>query len=194
MLKIEPGQAHEIMARIAIARGDYARATQEADLAVKAESDPTNALLTRGLIEKQRGDLQSSLKYLDQALDRVQQKRNKRVANLHLYRGDVLARLGRNTDAEHEFRTEIGFFPQQPDAYSQLILLLATEGRVNEATSLVFDLVKASPTPPSYVAISETLKAIGDERGSMYWAYQGLQKFPTDPELRRLLRGARRVS
>src|SRR5207253_8379887 len=100
--------AHEIMARIAAARGDYARASQEADLAVKAESDPTNALLTRGLIEKQRGDLNASLKYLDDALARVQQKRNKRVANLHLYRGDVLARLGRNADAEGEFRTEIG--------------------------------------------------------------------------------------
>lgn len=194
MLKIEPGQAHEIMARIAAQRGDFARAKQEAELAIRNESDPTNAYMTLGLITKQQGDLPGALKILDQALERVQQRRNRRVANLHLYRGDILARLGRNEDAEREFRQEIGFFPQQPDAYSSLILLLSSEGRVNEATALVFDLVKASPNPPSYVAISETLKAIGDDRGSLYWAYQGLQKFPADPDLRRLLKTVRRVS
>jgi choline-sulfatase len=192
MLRVEPGQAHEIMARIAAQRGDFARARQEAQLAIKNESDPTNAYMTLGLIEKQQGDLAAAMKDLDQALDRVQQRRNKRIANLHLYRGDVLARLGRGVEAEREFRQEIAFYPQQPDAYSSLILLLSTQGRVDEATGLVFDLVKAAPNPPSYVAISETLKAIGDDRGSLYWAYQGLQKFPGDRDLLRLFKGASR--
>jgi arylsulfatase A-like enzyme/tetratricopeptide (TPR) repeat protein len=194
MLKTEPGQAHEIMARIAVQRGDVARAKDEALLAVKQSSDPTPAYLTLGLVEKQRGDLNAALKVLDQAAEKVSQRHNRRVPNLHLYRGDVLARLGRNEDAEREFRQEIAAFPQQPDAYSSLMLLLSAQGRVNEATQLVFDLVKASPKPPSYIAISETLKAIGDQRGALYWAYQGLQKFPTDPDLRRLLKSSRRVS
>jgi tetratricopeptide (TPR) repeat protein len=194
MLKSEPGQAHEIMARIAAQRGDFARAQKEGEEAAAKMSDPTAALQTLGLISKQRGDMQAAMKYLDQALARVAQKRNKRVPNLHLYRGDILARLGRNQEAETEFRREIGLYPKQPDAYASLILLLSAEHRVDEATNLVFTLVKESPNPPSYVAISETLKAIGDDRGSMYWAYQGLQKYPHDPELQRLLRGGRRVS
>jgi tetratricopeptide (TPR) repeat protein len=192
MLKTEAGQAHEIMARIAAQRGDFPRAKQEAALAISNESDPTNAYMTMALIEKQQGDLAGALQSLDRAQEKVSQRRNRRVANLHLYRGDVLARLGRNTEAESEFRKEIGFFPQDADAYSSLILLLSSEGRVNEATGLVFDLVKAAPNPPSYVAISETLKAIGDDRGSLYWAYQGLQKFPADRDLMRLFKGARR--
>jgi len=188
LLKIEPGQAHELLARIAAQRKDYKKAIEEAQLAVQAEPDSTNALMTLGLIAKQQGDLTGAMKYLDQALAKVAQRRNPRIANLHYYRGDVLARLGRNDEAEREFRQEIAFYPEAPDAYSSLITLLAAENRVNEATSLVFDLVKAAPKPPSYVAISETLRSIGDDRGAMYWAYQGLQKFPNDPELRRLLR------
>ena len=194
LLKIEPGQAHELLARIAAQRGDYAKAKQEANLAAKAQSDSTAALMTLGAIAKQQGDLPGAMKYLDQALEKVTQRRNPRIANLHFYRGDILARLGRNEDAEREFRQEIAFYPQEPDAYSSLILLLSSEGRINEATSLVYDLVKAAPSPPSYVAISETLKAIGDERGALYWAYQGLQKFPRDPQLQRLMKSARRVS
>jgi hypothetical protein len=65
-------------------------------------------------------------------------------------------------------------------------MLLATEHKLDEATKVVYELVKASPKPHSYVVISETLKAIGDDRGAQYWAYQGLQKFPEDAELRRL--------
>ncbi len=107
---------------------------------------------------------------------------------LHLARGDVLARLGRNDEAEKDFRLEIAQFPKSAAAYSSLILLLATEQRIEEATKLVFDLIKAAPAPHSYVTISETLKAIGDDRGALYWAYQGLQKYPTDSELRTLPR------
>ena len=49
--------------------------------------------------------------------------------------------------------------------------------------------MEVAPNPPSYVAISETLKAIGDDRGSLYWAYQGLMKYPRDPALRKLAKG-----
>ncbi|MGZ4809844.1 MAG: hypothetical protein ACXV7D_11015, partial [Thermoanaerobaculia bacterium] len=112
-----------------------------------------------------------------------------RVPNLHFYRGDVLARLGRNDEAEREFRQEIAFYPTAPDAYGSLILLLSTQGRLGEATNLIHRLLEVAPNPRSYVAISETLKAIGDDRGARYWASQGLQKYPRDPALRKLARG-----
>lgn len=191
LMKPEPGQAHELLARISAERKDYDRAIKEARLAMSGGREPTNALMTLGLIEKQRGDMNAAMRYLDEAMASVAKKKNKRVPNLHFYRGDVLARLGRTQEAEREFRQEIAAYPTQPDAYSSLILLLATTGRSHEATQVVFDLVKAAPHPPSYVAISEALSAIGDQRGALYWAYQGVQKFPDDPDLRSLMKQMR---
>jgi choline-sulfatase len=193
-VRLEPGQAHEILSRIWLQRGNYDKALAEAKLAMSSQNDPTNPLMTMALIEKQRGDLPAALKNLDQAAEAVAKKKNPRVPNLHYYRGDVLARLNRNEAAEAEFKQEIAFYPTQPDAYASLILLLASEGRGEEATSLVFELVKRAPNPPSYVAVSETLKAIGDDRGALYWAYQGLQKYPKDPELLRVAKAMRQAS
>jgi hypothetical protein len=68
-------------------------------------------------------------------------------------------------------------------------MLLSSERRLDEATKLIYRLVEVAPNPPSYISISETLKALGDDRGALYWAYQGLQKYPRDPVLRKLARG-----
>ena len=103
----------------------------------------------------------------------------------------MLARLGRNAEAEREFRQEIADYPGSPDAYTSLILLLSASGRTQDATQLVYDLIKAAPHANSYVAVSETLSAVGDSRGALYWAYQGAQKFPTDRELKVLLQQMR---
>jgi uncharacterized protein HemY len=116
----------------------------------------------------------------------VQRKSDPKQQNLHLNRGDAFARLERPADAEREFRAEIANFPTDPRAYSSLIILLVTTRRSSEATKLVFDAIRASPEPHTYVVMAETLKAIGDDRGAMFWTQQGLQKFPNDDELRRL--------
>ncbi|HYC62167.1 MAG TPA: tetratricopeptide repeat protein, partial [Thermoanaerobaculia bacterium] len=136
------------------------------------------------LIAKQKGDLQTALQHIDAAVASVARKQNKRVPNLHFYRGDILARLGRNDEAEREFRIEITTYPTEPDAYASLMLLLASTGRLEEATRVVFELIRASPRPPSYIAVSETLKVMGDDRGARYWATQGLRKFPENGDLR----------
>jgi len=187
--KYDAAQAHDILARIWLAKKDYVRAKQEAELTLSNDHQQLYGLVTLGLIEKQRGDLQSALRYLDEAAQRAQAKKNPRVPNLHFYRGDVLARLGRNEEAERDFRQEIAFYPQEPEPYASLVLLLSTEGRLEEATQLIFRLIAVAPNPPSYVAISETLRAIGDSRGALYWAYQGLQKYPNDAALRKLAKG-----
>ncbi|MFL6247565.1 MAG: sulfatase-like hydrolase/transferase [Thermoanaerobaculia bacterium] len=186
LMKTEPGQAHELLARIHAERKDYAAAEKEARLAMSTGREPTTALMTLALIAKQRGQLDAALQHIDAAVASVARKENRRVPNLHFYRGDILARLGRNAEAEREFRQEITTYPTEPDAYASLLLLLASSGRIDEATRVVFDLIKASPRPPSYIAVSETLKVIGDDRGARYWAVQGLRKFPENRDLRAL--------
>ncbi|HEX6087593.1 MAG TPA: sulfatase-like hydrolase/transferase, partial [Thermoanaerobaculia bacterium] len=183
LLKSEPSRAREILARVAMERGDYKRAREEAKASVQNSHDPTPGYLTLGMIEKKENNFAEALNYLDQAAS-ASAKHKKPVATLHFNRGDVLARLGRNAEAEQEFRKEIAAYPRNPEPYSSLILLLSTQGRTQEATQLVFELVKVSPGAASYVTISETLKAIGDERGAVYWARQGLKQFPADPDLK----------
>ena len=186
-----PSKAHEILAHVWARRGDVNRAEAEAKLSLKNSNDPTAPLMQLATIEKERGHLDRALDYLNQAVQRENGHITRTHEGLHALRGDILARLGRNADAEQEFRLEIEHFPGSANAYASLILLLASEQRLDEATKLVFDLIKASPAAHSYVTVSETLKAIGDDRGAVYWVRQGLQKYPRDGELRAL---ARRVN
>jgi arylsulfatase A-like enzyme/Flp pilus assembly protein TadD len=186
--KIQPAKAHEILARVFAQRGDHERARAEAKLALENSQDPTGPLMQLAQGEKQRGNLDAALAYLNRAVERETPRSAPSHQGLHLARGDVLALLGRNAEAEKDFRFEIAQFPKAPVAYSSLVLLLSAERRLDEATQLIFDLIKTAPTARSYVTVSETLKAIGDDRGALYWAYQGLQKFPNDTDLRSLPR------
>lgn len=184
---IEPAEGHEILARVWAYRGDEKRTEAEAKLALNSGGDRVIALMLLANIEKRRGHAEPALAYLDRAAAASQNAATP-PKNLHLERGDILARLGRNADAEKEFRAEIANFPSSPDAYSSLAMLLAIERRLAEETTVIYDLIKAAPVPHSYAVVAETLKAIGDDRGAMYWLQQGLQKYPSDAELRALPR------
>jgi arylsulfatase A-like enzyme len=183
-----PSKAHELLANVWARRGDIDRAEAEANASLQTSNDPTAPLMQLAALEKKRGNLDRALEYLNRAVDRENGRITKAHEGLHFSRGDVLALLGRNDQAERDFRLEIANFPRSASAYASLILLLAAQQRVDEATKLVFDLIRAAPTPHSYAAVSETLKAAGDDRGALYWAYQGLQKYPADEELRGLSR------
>lgn len=184
-LKIEPGQAHDILAQVAQRRGDMQKAESEAKLAVGTEHDPTDVLIMLGSIEKKRGNIPAALAYVDKAIE-ASGRSNKKHPGLHVARGDLLARLDRNEEAEQEFRAEIQTNPTVPDAYASLVMLLAVEHRLDEATKMIFAMVNAAPEPRTYVLVAETLTAIGDARGALFWADQGQQRFPQDAELRKL--------
>jgi arylsulfatase A-like enzyme len=192
-VKIEPGQAHDILSRVWERRKDMAKAEAEAKLAVATAHDPTDALMMLSRIEKSRGNTQQALAYLDKAVV-TNGRSTEKHPGLHAARGDLLARLNRNEEAEQEFRTEIQLNPDLPDAYGSLVVLLATEHRLDEGTKLIFDMVKAAPKPHTYTVVAETLTAIGDDRGALYWAYQGQHLFPQDAELRRLPDNVRKAA
>ncbi|HEX3070546.1 MAG TPA: sulfatase-like hydrolase/transferase [Thermoanaerobaculia bacterium] len=184
-VKIEPGQAHDILSRVWERRKDMTKAEAEAKLAVATTHDPTDALMMLSRIERSRGNMQQALVYLDKAVV-TNGRSTEKHPGLHGARGDLLARLNRNQEAEQEFRTEIQLNPGVPDAYGSLVVLLATENRLEEAKNLVFEMVKASPRPHTYTVVAETLTAIGDDPGALYWANEGQKKYPQDAELRQL--------
>lgn len=193
-VKIEPGEAHEILSKIAFRRGNLEKAEEQAKRAMQTAFDPSTAYMMMGSIRKAQGKLTEALDYLNKADERVRQKADPKLQDLYLTRGDCLARLGRNEEAERDFRKEIADYPADPRAYGSLVILLATHKRLDEATKVVFDAVKASPRPQTYVVMSETLKAIGDDRGAMFWVQQGLQLYPDDPVLRDMPRRLARAT
>jgi len=184
--KMEPGEAHEILARIALMKGDTALAEKEAKLAAEASSDPTNALMILASASSNRGDYAAALGYYDRAAEHVAKRNPPLQQNLHLGRGDALAHLGRAEEAEREMRAETHDFPQSPQAYASLVLLLFAEHRLDEATKTIYQLIAAAPEPRSYVVAAETLQAIGDTRGAQYWTAAGQRRFPQDTQLRDL--------
>ncbi|HYR28152.1 MAG TPA: sulfatase-like hydrolase/transferase [Thermoanaerobaculia bacterium] len=183
-LKSDPGQVHDILARIAIERKDFARAEKEAKLAIETDRDRVSSLMTLARVQREQDQLDAALQSLNQAVSL--KKAGQEVVGLHYMRGDVLARLGRAREAEADLRREIQLFPEEPLAYKNLVILLVAEGRIEEGTGLIRQLIDKSPTPPSYLAVCHVLETLGDTRGVRYWARQGLSRFPDNPALQKL--------
>lgn len=188
-VKSTPTEAHRVLTEIALERKDWARARQEA-LATGGENrDRPLSQMLLGRVALGEGKPDEALKYFDGANLALAATHRKPMARLMFFRGDALARMGRSDEAEAAFLAEIKTSPTDPQPYKNLILLYAVEGRNDAATQLIFALETAAPTPPSYVAISETLKTIGDRNGSRFWASRGLSRFPKDRRLQTLYRG-----
>jgi len=187
--KETPLEAHNLLAQIYLLQKDYTRAAAEAKAVTGEKSDRPFGHILLGRIAMEQGRLDEALQHFDAALAMNAAKKRSPIAKLNFFRADCLARMGRAEEAEAGFRAEIAAFPEDAAAYRNLILLYAVQGKNAEATQLIFGLEKESPTPPSYVAISETLKMIGDARGARFWAARGLEKFPENRRLQTLMRG-----
>jgi arylsulfatase A-like enzyme/tetratricopeptide (TPR) repeat protein len=177
-------RAHEILARVAMARGDLALAEQHARLAT-AGVDRAAALVTLARVLKQAGRDAEALAEADEAARIVATGNKPPFAGLAFLRGDLLARLGRDQEAEAAFRQEIALAPADARAYQSLIVLLVSAGRGNDATRLVFQLIDRAPTADNFAAIVETMKTLDETNGARYWTAKGREKYPRDPRFQR---------
>jgi arylsulfatase A-like enzyme/Flp pilus assembly protein TadD len=184
-----PNEAHRVLSEAALMKRDYTTATTEANLALGERRDKPYALVLLGRIAQEQGRFDDALKQYDAAKSILDSRKKPPIEKLNFFRGDALARLGRGDEAEQAFRAEIAAFPGDPQPYKNLVLLYTMEGRNEAATKTIFELEKASPTPPAYAAIAEVLRVIGDSNGARFWAARGLARYPGDVQLRKLLRG-----
>lgn len=184
VLQRDAPRAHDVLARIAMTRGDLASAEQHARQATTG-GDRAAARVTLARVLKQAGRDAEALAEADEAARIVVAENKPPFAGLAFLRGDLLARLGRDREAESAFRQEIALAPADARAYQSLIVLLVSTGRGNDATPLVFQLIERAPTPENFAAIVETMKTLGDANGARYWAAKGRERFPRDPRFRR---------
>jgi arylsulfatase A-like enzyme/Flp pilus assembly protein TadD len=177
-LQEDPAQAHEILARCWLAKGDLTRAESEIEAAEQAKKNRPLTLLTKGRIAQARGRLNDALQIYDKAVAAIRETQMSPVPTLHLYRGDVLVRLGRVADAEQAFREEIRIFPDEVQPYINLTLLYLSSQRPEQATKAIYEMVERIPTRRGYAAAIRIMELAGDERGKRYWTARSRERFP----------------
>jgi len=155
--------AHEMLAKIALARHDTDAAREEAGLA--READPTLPLpiyIDARLLYDQ-GRYEDALPLFEQAIAELK-KSTLQITELHFYTADTLARLERYDEAEAEFNEELRYFPQNTRARAGLAMLYQANDEPDEAARVVSEMTRISPTPDSYALAARLYQMFGDRK------------------------------
>jgi thioredoxin-like negative regulator of GroEL len=160
-MSVDPAAAHELLAWSALFREDLARAEREGRLALQMAPAGTGSALALAEVLVRRSELSEALAVLERA--RRLSRAGRPVRGFELARGDVLARLGRNSEAEVAFRREIDAFPGNSEAYARLAIVYALEGRTRaEVGRLLESMQRANPDRTTAALAAKTLASIGD--------------------------------
>jgi choline-sulfatase len=143
-VSVAPAFAHELLARIAVARKDAATARREAQLTMQA--DPTLPMtdIVDGMLLYNDGRYAECLPRLASAAQKLQ-RRTVQVPDINYYIGDALARLGRSPEAEPFLKAEIAIFPFNTRARASLAMLYRATGRDGASEQAIAELLRVSP-------------------------------------------------
>lgn len=186
-----PAQAHDLLARIALLRGDLPKAEREATAALAAKPDRAQTLVTLGTIQMLRGNCESALPHLSKAGLELIQRKKQPIPGLHFMRGDCLARLGYEAEAERAFRLEMKLTPSDPRAYRGLMFLYLAQERKQDADALARYFVRTVPTARAYAIVADAMRVAGQENAARHWVTEGLRKHPRNGTLVKIARGER---
>lgn len=160
-MKSSPAPAHTLLARVAIARRDFATAEREVTLAMGAQSPQPAAMLLLAEIHRSRGDLQGALAATEAAARRAQELGVPKLYRLDFLRGDIYARMDRPGDAASAYQREIANFPENTQAYANLAIIYFIEGRRADVERVLNEMVKANPHPGARALAARTRKEFG---------------------------------
>jgi arylsulfatase A-like enzyme/Flp pilus assembly protein TadD len=172
------------LAEVSLARGDLDEAARAADLAAAASDDFGRAAVVAAEVDLRRGRFGPALARAQKAEARLRAQGSTSVAGLAFVQGDALARLGRHAEAEAAFREEIRRFPDAARAYASLALVVALQGRPDEAPQILEDMKRARPGP-------ETARLAARARALMNGGRSESQGSGLDAPARAIAEGAR---
>jgi tetratricopeptide (TPR) repeat protein len=183
--------AHELAARIALARND----TEDATIQAKAarEADPARPIedFVRGRILYDAGKYEEAAAAFQQAVAEATE-RKRSLPELHLYLGESLAHLDRYTEAEAQYREELRAFPRSVQVYSRLAMLYAATNRQEAVEDVLNELVAATPTPESYAVAARLWTIVGNPTRAEALRSDARDRFRGDPSLALLGKDVRR--
>ncbi|HEX3645267.1 MAG TPA: sulfatase-like hydrolase/transferase [Vicinamibacterales bacterium] len=156
--------AHEMLARIALARHDADAARAEAELA--HTEDPTLPLpiYVDARLLYDQGKYVDALPGLLQAGAVLKKSGSMQINELHFYTADTLARLERYAEAETEFITELEYFPQNIRARGGLAMLYQAGDKPEAAAQVLDDMLRITPTPDSYALAARLYTMFGNRK------------------------------
>ncbi len=145
-VSVAPAGAHELLAKIALARHDRQAALREAKLAQDADPTLPMPLYVEGLLLYNEGHYAEALAVLLRARQQLE-GRTLQMNDLNYYIGDSLARLERYAEAEPYLLQEIRVFPYNTRARAGLAMLYRAMGRDAESERAIDELLRIAPTP-----------------------------------------------
>ena len=156
--------AHEMLAKIALAKRDTEGAREEARLArVEDPTLPLPAYIDARVLYDQ-GKYADALPGFQEAVAELKKAGASQISELHFYTGDTLARLEQYPEAETQFIEELKYFPQNTRARGGLAMLYQASGKPDEAARVVGDMLRITPTPDSYALAARLYTMFGDRK------------------------------
>jgi Flp pilus assembly protein TadD len=174
--------AHELAARIALARNDADAATLQAAAAHDADPSLPIEPFVRGRLLYDEGKYDEAAAALQEAAT-IARTQNHSIPDVHLYLGESLAQLQRYADAEAQYREELSAFPRNVQVYSRLAMLYAATNRQEAVEDVLNELVAATPTPESYAAAARLWTIVGDRSRAEALRSDARARFRGDPSL-----------
>jgi arylsulfatase A-like enzyme/tetratricopeptide (TPR) repeat protein len=172
-LSTNPGSAHIILGRAALAKGDLETAARESQAAMSVHGyrAPAQVLMAQVLVKQKR--LDDALRLIDQAVAEVHDAHADVPPLLYFVSGDILARRNEFDAAIAAFNEEIRRFPHDRDAYATLAIVYLVTGRRSEANRTMERLVRANPSPSSYELAAQTFADLRDSEDAAAWRRRG---------------------
>lgn len=157
-----PVPAHEMLAKIAIARGDVAAANREIQLALDGAPHRVETLLTAAALRESQHAYGDQLALLDRAAGEIEMRRLPPVKGLQADRGQALLQLGRGAEAEAAFVQETKLFPEELHPWAKLALLRAARGDHAGARGVLEEMVRMNPGREAKAVAAQAYDAFGD--------------------------------
>jgi arylsulfatase A-like enzyme/Flp pilus assembly protein TadD len=173
--------AHEILARIALARHDDEGARREAELAQADDPKlPLPAYIEARLLYDQ-GKHADALSLFEQAIAELKRSSDRTIADLHFHTADALVHLERYPEAEQEFIEELKVSPQNTRARAGLATLYQANGQSEDVARVLDDLVTITPTPDAYALAARLWTTFGNRQQADAVRAQARRAFSAPP-------------
>jgi len=156
-----PATSRELLARIAVERGDADAARREAQLAQAADATLPTPAFIEGLILHRQQQYAAALPHFLEA-SRALTARTVQLPDVNYYIGDTLARLDRYAEAEAAFRAELGVVPNHVRAHAGLAMLYRAMGRAGDSERAIAELIRTAPTAEGYDVAAQLWTMFGE--------------------------------
>lgn len=173
-LEWDEAAARALLGEIALSAGDLEQAESNARASIDLRLPNTAAMFILAQVQLRKGEFEAALQTTTAAREAVEGP----IPRLGVIRANILGSMGRFEEAEQSLREELRDFPENVAAYGRLALLLARQGRPDEAVTTIRQLVEANPNPQGYQAAARALDQLGDPRAAQALMNEARRRFP----------------